>query len=172
MANQTCPKCGATLKNDALVCEKCNTLLFDPRSSTVHLKIDQILQLRRRTERKTGGLSAVGRSVGFQIRGLVERLEFEEGTEIVLGRVDIANPDFSRFDLTPYGGHERGVSREHALIRYHEGKLTITDLGSANGTMVNMQRLAVGQPVDLKDGDELILGTLSMRIVMPNPAER
>ncbi|MBE7511401.1 MAG: FHA domain-containing protein [Anaerolineales bacterium] len=166
MTQQECPKCGTAIRGDRLVCDKCGTLLFDPKASTVHLRVDPaILKLRRKAERQTGQL-ALGTAVGMQIRGLVVRLEFEEGTEVVMGRIDLSNPDFSRFDLTPYGGHERGVSREHALMRYGEGKLTITDLASANGTMVNLQKLAPGEPTLIKDGDEIILGNLAIKIIM------
>jgi pSer/pThr/pTyr-binding forkhead associated (FHA) protein len=128
------------------------------------MRISPILLQLRRKQAKTSEALPPGKLVVLQIRGLSERLNFEEGTEIVLGRNDISNPDMSRLDLTPYGGHERGVSREHALLRYRDGQLSVTDLHSANGTLVNMQRLGSGQPRLLKDGDELTLGNLTLMI--------
>lgn len=153
-----------------LVCDRCGTLLFDPRASTVHMRVDPtLLQLRRRREKQTGPLADNSHIVSLLIRGISERLAFEEGTEIVLGRIDFTNPDLSRLDLTRYGGHERGVSREHALLRYQDAKLTVTDLHSVNGTMVNLIRLEPNHPWMLKDGDELMLGTLLIKVRFEMP---
>jgi DNA-binding winged helix-turn-helix (wHTH) protein len=59
------------------------------------------------------------------------------------------------------------VSRRHALIRFHEDRHWITDLGSRNGTFVNGN--AVGkEPVRLIDGDEIVLGgALALRFHDP-----
>lgn len=46
---------------------------------------------------------------------------------------------------------EQHVSRQHAVINYRDGIFMITDLGSANGTFVNDQRLDV--PFPLASGD-------------------
>ncbi len=165
MPEQCCPNCGALLVNEPLVCDRCGTLLCDPKSSTVHMRSSPVLLQLRRKQEKVAGTPRPGKLVVLQIRGLSERLSFEEGTEVVLGRNDISNPDMSRLDLTPYGGHERGVSREHALLRYKDGQLSVTDLHSANGTLVNLQRLGSGQPRQIKDGDELTLGNLTIMIL-------
>ena len=145
-----------------VVCLNCGNLLFDPSSSTVHIRIDpSLLRLRRNRPQET---TTVGleRTLRLQIRGLTERLTFEEGTEIVLGRADVHQPVGARLDLTRYGAHDRGVSREHAVLRFREGELTVTDLGSVNGTSLNMKRLAPNQPHPLQDGDEILLGRLSI----------
>jgi pSer/pThr/pTyr-binding forkhead associated (FHA) protein len=49
-------------------------------------------------------------------------------------------------------------SGRHALIRRAEGEVTITDLGSTNGTLVNGEKIAVNEPVALKDGDQITIG--------------
>jgi hypothetical protein len=146
-------------------------LLFDPTSSTVHIRIDPSLLRLRRNRPQEVTLPGSERTVRLQIRGLSERLTFEEDTEIVLGRIDLNNPVGSRLDLTRYGAHERGVSREHAVLRFRDGKLTITDLGSVNGTSVNMKQLAPNKPQVLKDGDDVLLGRLSVVIKFEADAE-
>ncbi len=50
---------------------------------------------------------------------------------------------------------EQHVSRQHAVINYRNGIFMITDLGSANGTFVNDQRLEDAFP--LASGDEIRL---------------
>jgi DNA-binding winged helix-turn-helix (wHTH) protein len=49
-----------------------------------------------------------------------------------------------------------GVSRRHACIRVEDGRATVTDLGSKNGTFVNDE--TVSSPRVLLGGDEVRLG--------------
>jgi hypothetical protein len=49
-----------------------------------------------------------------------------------------------------------GISRRHAAVRAGGGRITVTDLGSSNGTYVNGSRLS-GE-VELADGDEIQVG--------------
>jgi len=56
---------------------------------------------------------------------------------------------------------DRHVSRRHARITVREGGLWIEDLGTANGVLVNGQR--VGRPRLLMDGDLVEVGTTLMR---------
>jgi len=51
---------------------------------------------------------------------------------------------------------DRAVSRPHAEIVRAEGEYLLDDLGSANGTLVNGERL--GEMHKLTDGDELVFG--------------
>lgn len=48
------------------------------------------------------------------------------------------------------------VSRNHALIRFHEGRFVIEDLGSTNGTFVNGRRITA--PAPLHNGDAIDMG--------------
>ncbi len=54
------------------------------------------------------------------------------------------------------------VSRRHCEILEADGRLTVRDLGSSNGTFVNGKRV-LGQQV-LKVGDELTIGTVTLRV--------
>lgn len=76
------------------------------------------------------------------------------------GDVRLGRGTWADFDLTYYGGHGLGVSREHALLSIRSHALTITDLYSANGTIVNSAYLIPGQPFELFDGDCFSLGNL------------
>lgn len=58
-------------------------------------------------------------------------------------------------------GADSGVSRSHAVISRNGGVLTITDLGSTNGTYVNGVKITGA--TELKPGDLLILGTVRLR---------
>ncbi len=62
---------------------------------------------------------------------------------------------------------EAKISRKHALIRIENGKITVEDIGSLNGTYVNRQpRLAPGNPVELKSGDEIIIGKTFLKLTV------
>ena len=51
---------------------------------------------------------------------------------------------------------DKGVSRRHAHIRTKDGRSTLTDLGSTNGTKLNGQQV---QSRPLSDGDRITVGT-------------
>jgi pSer/pThr/pTyr-binding forkhead associated (FHA) protein len=140
--------------------------MFDPAGSTVDLRIDpKLLRRHRKSQEARSVPASAGRRLSLEIRGLTERLTFDEGTEIVLGRVDLGQqPARTRFDLTRFGAQGSGVSREHAVLRFQDGQLTITDLDSVNGTTLNLKRLPPNEPQVLSDSDQIMLGRLSILV--------
>ena len=54
------------------------------------------------------------------------------------------------------------VSRLHARLDYAHEQVTITDLGSTNGTFVNKQRLEPRQPRRLRSGDVINLSNVCL----------
>ena len=50
------------------------------------------------------------------------------------------------------------------IIRVDNGALAIVDNNSANGTFLNGHRLVPQQPRILRDGDDIRLGHLTMRV--------
>jgi FHA domain len=92
-----------------------------------------------------------------------QEFELEAGNNLV-GRWDPETGAFPEVDLDA-DDPEAKVSRKHALIRIDSGKITIEDIGSLNGTYVNRQpRLQPGTPLDLKDGDEIIIGKTFLKL--------
>ena len=59
---------------------------------------------------------------------------------------------------------DESVSRTHARVYARGGALHVEDLGSTNGTFLNGRRLVEGQGVRMRDGDELVLGALTLRV--------
>jgi pSer/pThr/pTyr-binding forkhead associated (FHA) protein len=55
---------------------------------------------------------------------------------------------------------DRGVSTQHAVLRIRDSGLTVTDLGSTNGTSLNGSEdlLAEGRETPLADGDRIHIG--------------
>jgi hypothetical protein len=96
--------------------------------------------------------------------GETYRFDANQVTEVVMGR---SNPDTAELpgvDLTSSDGMNKGVSRKHATIVRRDGALHIVDNNSANGTYLNGQRLVAGQPRILRDGDDVRLGHLVVRV--------
>jgi len=56
------------------------------------------------------------------------------------------------------------ISRQHCAIMRDEAKLTIKDLGSRNGTLVNGKKIA--EEVELSSGDELTVGPLKFMVTI------
>jgi len=101
------------------------------------------------------------------VRGGRKGQEFplEDGNNLV-GRWDPETGSFPEVDLDA-DDPEAKISRKHALIRIDGGKITIEDIGSLNGTYVNRQpRLSPGSPVEIKSGDEVIIGKTFLKLVV------
>jgi pSer/pThr/pTyr-binding forkhead associated (FHA) protein len=67
----------------------------------------------------------------------------------------------SECDISLAAAH---LSRRHAQIQVVEGGLLVKDLGSANGTFINGQRVSEGRA---KKGDEIRFDTLSFGVMGP-----
>jgi len=81
----------------------------------------------------------------------------------LVGRWDPDSGSFPEVDME-HDDPEARISRKHALIKMSD-KLTIEDIGSLNGTLVNRgRRLEPGSPVELKDGDEIIIGKTFFKV--------
>jgi hypothetical protein len=101
------------------------------------------------------------------VRGGRKDQEFplEDGNNLV-GRWDPETGAFPEVDLDA-DDPEAKISRKHALIRIAEGKITVEDIGSLNGTYVNRgSRLQPGSPVELKTGDEIIIGKTFLKLTI------
>ncbi len=75
----------------------------------------------------------------------------------------LTNP---HIDLSAFHAHNRGVSRKHARITLQNTRLSVADLGSTNGTYVNNSKLEPNVEYPLKEGDDLRLGFLSLRVTL------
>jgi hypothetical protein len=55
-------------------------------------------------------------------------------------------------------------SRQHAVINFEDGKLTLEDLNSANGSYVNRARVHPGDKRPLTVGDVIQIGTVQLKL--------
>lgn len=91
--------------------------------------------------------------------------------ELVIGRSSSNTAMAPDVDLSEESADEFGVSRLHIAIQYmmENSTLTIFDLGSANGSFINGQKLHPSEKRMLRHGDELRLGRLMIRAEFEHP---
>jgi len=79
-----------------------------------------------------------------------------------IGRKDLSSNFIPHVDLTSFD-KKRFVSRRHARIIFKDGKFFIKEeVGVLNGTFLNNRRISTGFLYELKDGDKITLGRLSL----------
>ncbi len=155
-----CPSCGKPNRLGVAYCYACGALLNVVSADTRSLKpiADDLQEVGQTHFGATWTLLLQVRGAGNAIA-----LRFTEKQEWLLGR---STPDGHKpdVDLTPYGAAEGGVSRSHAQLRYQGNTITLTDLGSVNHTYINGQRLHAHEVRVLRDGDEIRLGLLPIKV--------
>jgi pSer/pThr/pTyr-binding forkhead associated (FHA) protein len=67
-------------------------------------------------------------------------------------------------NLENFNAVELGVSRRHALLTRRGLQLFLQDLNSTNASYLNGEKITPGHDYALRDGDEISLGRMKMRI--------
>jgi pSer/pThr/pTyr-binding forkhead associated (FHA) protein len=114
---------------------------------------------------ESGDAVAKERRIFLVVRGIPEEIVLEENKVVSVGRIDLITGYRPNVDLTPYDAQKRGVSREHVRIELKEQHVFVTDMGSANGTVLAGKRLTPQEAVMLHNGDELLLGGLAVKVM-------
>ena len=139
--------------------EKDDTLIRKPKT----LPIVEQPELERSVR---WGSVFLGKSamLALRIKDRQEPIHIEVTGRYVIGRVHPRSDERPDLDLNKYGAFFHGVSRQHVAITKDGNLLQVEDLGSTNGTYLNGMRMLPHQPRMLRDGDELCLGHLVMRV--------
>lgn len=174
-----CPTCGHRNRPGTLICDNCGTNLMSGGKAAIGTR--DLKTAQEDTDQKTGDklldtdqVKAVETAGGSVFNDdMVLRVEIEGGTtpmlvypkqEIIIGRRDPNSGGMPDVDLTSYAGYRMGVSRRHSAIRLQEKRLYVSDLGSSNGTFLNGTRLSAHRPYQIRDGDEIRLGQMVVRV--------
>ncbi len=91
--------------------------------------------------------------------------------ELVIGRSSSNTAMKPDVDLMQENADEFGVSRLHIAIQYvmENNTLIVFDLGSANGSFINGQKLHPSEKRILRNGDELRIGRMIVRVSYEHP---
>lgn len=160
-----CPHCAHHNREGALICENCQKNLDTQQPNRSETR-DLGTTNNEFAAKATWGTARFGQDahIIFRIRDVSDPIVIHPARQTILGRLDATSSQPPDLDLSPYGALEKGVSRIHAAIDRSEDTLTLIDMGSANGTHLNGQRLTPKQPRVLRDGDEIRLGKLVAHI--------
>jgi pSer/pThr/pTyr-binding forkhead associated (FHA) protein len=147
-----CPECGFQNPETANFCAKCGAMLAREAGgeTTMSMPADETQEELSALDETIAGPALVVRSGG----GRAGETFRPAGERTLIGR----SPECDIFldDVT--------VSRRHAELRADEGRFTIRDLGSLNGTFVNRRRI---ESIDLQDDDEVQIGKYRMTFLRP-----
>ncbi|TVR24537.1 MAG: FHA domain-containing protein [Anaerolineaceae bacterium] len=160
-----CKDCGQVNQPDAQICVICGALLADTTQQTSTKSLEDADYEEGRA--KWGSARFNARTLlmlGVDSNPTTFQFVAEDIDELIIGREDSRTGNTPAINLTQYGALEKGVSRDHARIVRRDGSLQLVDNDSRNGTYLNGQRLVPNQPRILRDGDDLRLGKLVMRI--------
>jgi serine/threonine protein kinase len=111
-------------------------------------------------EKEEGGAVV---SLHFVDTGQVMDLQLNR--EYLIGRQHKSQPIIPDIDLTPFNAYEWGISRLHASLAVRQNQISITDIGSSNGTWHAGKRIPPDTPYQLNHGDVLHLGKLKIQIL-------
>ncbi len=165
---QNCPNCHAENKEHDVYCYRCGSIL--PSVKLPNTEETGTTILKQQTERlampkRRWGTARLDNEalISLRIRGVEQPLQVYLTDEVVtLGRT--VGEVVVEVDLSDHDAVEKGVSRRHAQLALDNDTVTITDLGSANNTYINGQRIIPNEARILRDGDEIRLGRLVMNV--------
>ena len=154
MSHVYCPECGFQNPEAANYCSKCGALLVKDESGTETTQ-------QYTPEEGDDEAGAQLEDLGLKGPALIVRSGggrsgetfHPEGERTTIGR----SPDCEIFldDVT--------VSRKHAVLAQRDGRWTVEDQGSLNGTFVNRKRV---ESAELDDGDELQIGKYRLTFLL------
>jgi hypothetical protein len=192
---QVCPTCAHRNRPGVFFCENCGTNLMTGQQAVLGTRdlreaqeiepssVSEAMSEEKKPEpaikldkEQEKAVRTAGSSVFSP--GMLLRIEVEGGStpiivkpkaeDMILGRRDPTTGATPEVDLTAYAGYRMGVSRRHSSLALENNQLNLWDLGSSNGTFINGNRLTPHQPSPLRDGDEVRLGQMVLRLFFQN----
>jgi hypothetical protein len=168
-----CQACKTKNELEAIVCSHCGATLDDPfldpgaKTKTTDMQTVDLERIR--------GWSIEERAVpeggiAVYVEGGANPLYINSNGEFVIGR-KVGTTSEGLLDLSQSGGYHMGVSRRHAVIRRAEHGYEALDLGSANGSWLNDERMVPHKPYPLASGSHLRLGNMRLFVLYGPPEE-
>ncbi len=165
----TCHHCNAQTAQDALICDTCGAELSSQAPSqrntgpnaatgvTLPVPIAPIPRLPA-----TPATWTPPRALALRLRN-GQRFILSGKSDYTIGRTRAGSPP-PDVDLSRAHGTEAGVSREHISVHIRANGVFVEDLESKNETIHNGYRLLPRQWYPLHDGDELMLGEITLYV--------
>jgi pSer/pThr/pTyr-binding forkhead associated (FHA) protein len=167
ISENVCPVCKNKNELEAVVCGHCGAALEDPfLDPGVRTKTTDMPALDAETIRgwSIGEATVPDSGIAIYLEGELKPAYIDSKGEFIIGRTAGTISDVS-FDLSALGGYHLGLSRRHAAIRRTEHGYEILDLGSANGTWLNDEKLVPRKSYPLASGSHLRLGSMRLFVL-------
>jgi pSer/pThr/pTyr-binding forkhead associated (FHA) protein len=164
-----CPNCGNQEMPGALFCKECGTQFDVFRDPTVIIPTsiaDQLLEDVTVDTDQAVPSTPDDASLSLYLVETGEVIPLEGLTEFTMGRSSEDQPILPDVDLAPYHAYEYGVSRLHASIQLSKPFALLTDFGSANGTLLNGQKMIPNKPYPITHGDIFSLGKMKIQLLI------
>ncbi len=160
-----CPNCKRENTEGSMFCANCGERLLGSPS-------DQPKAKENTEKQPTEPLSV--EKTRPELRTEISLLLLDNGKIITLkgqkeysiGRNSKGQAIIPDVDLSPFDAHKKGVSRLHAYLKIDKRGIALIDMGSANGTKVNGQRITPNIDYPLKHADTIVLGSIPMQIIL------
>jgi hypothetical protein len=156
---QTCPNCGKKNGAKETYCYSCGHLLKLPTGLT-----QPITDLDHHTRFGTAHFGEKS-TLYLAIRGVSEPFKINLRGEMIIGRSSPKSALGPDIDLASFNAEKLGVSRLHAALKRTGDTVSLMDLQSSNSTFVNGQRMYPHEVRVLRDGDEVRLGKLVIKVI-------
>lgn len=151
-----------------MYCTECGTrLVLVNTAPTMSIRRDQMHAeaLATKPAVPEGPELESGAVIGLRVVSTGDVLPLVGRENYTLGRTIEGQAVVPDIDLSPYDAYELGVSRMHSEIRLASDGVTVLDLESANGTLVNGVRVDPMSPVVLRHGDVIQIGRLRLQLI-------
>lgn len=157
----TCPVCGLVNRPGELACSRCGTVLAMGGTTR---KLGAPEEPQQPASWPTGEVILTEQEPIVLIIG-DEEIPVPIAEVITIGRnSDVPDDSMPDVDLSAFGAGDKGVSRKHVKIKRKNILIYVADLGSTNGTLLNGRRLIPNAERLLRNGDELQLGRLKVKV--------
>ena len=165
-----CPNCGNKEMPGALLCKECGTQLITPtRDPTMTIPSSLSEQFHDQpliNETQVVPPTPLDANFSLFLIDIGEVIPLEGLPEYTIGRSSEDQPILPDVDLAPYHGYEYGVSRLHASVKINIPYAYLIDFGSANGTLLNGQKITPNKPYPITHGDIIILGDMKIQLLV------
>lgn len=159
----TCANCNRENPSTEKLCLYCGNPLVDVVVKTVLLETEENGEIQSNYG-KSRSPSRIRFIINHNEQDYEVSIETRNMSRMTIGRLDPISQQAPPIDLSEFDAINKGVSRQHAVLIRKDATIQIADLAAANGTFLNGQRLIPEQERILRDGDDLRLGHLVMRV--------
>ncbi len=165
-----CQSCGRQYRPGTLFCSECGVYLVTGGALQTDPLPEEELPVSRASPWASTPAAGIAMThpipLCLKIISTDRTIQLPSINEVHIGRLDADHNIFPDLDLTPDVRIEDGISRRHCKIHRRGAVYMVEDVGSANGTFVNGQRLNPYLLHVLNHGDELQLGRIKFKAII------